>query len=166
MLGFGEFKFAHVLKSILFFFGVLILNFSALSIGGFFTADGVSSGWYETLHKAPWTPPGWVFGAAWTFLMLCYSIYLTILYKRFEQKRTFWIIYSLQWVLNVSWNPVFFKFHQAILGLVLIFGLLGLIFYQGISNRQVMRYHTAWILPYFLWLLIATSLNAYIVFNN
>lgn len=144
----------------------LTLNFGALAIGGLFTADGVSSEWYDTLHKAPWTPPGWVFGAAWTFLMLCYSIYLTILYKKVELKRTFWIIYSLQWILNVAWNPVFFKYHQAHLGLVLILGLLGLILFQGIKNRQAMHYYTVWILPYFLWLLIATSLNAYIVFNN
>jgi len=152
-------KFAH-------FIIFLTLNFGALAIGGLFTADGVSSEWYDTLHKAPWTPPGWVFGAAWTFLMLCYSVYLTVLYKKVELKRTFWIIYSLQWILNVAWNPVFFKYHQAHLGLVLIIGLLGLILFQGIKNRQAMRNHTVWILPYFLWLLIATSLNAYIVFNN
>jgi len=152
-------KFAH-------FIIFLTLNFGALAIGGLFTADGVSSEWYDTLHKAPWTPPGWVFGAAWTFLMLCYSVYLTVLYKKVELKRTFWIIYSLQWILNVAWNPVFFKYHQAHLGLVLILGLLGFILFQGIKNRQAMRYHTVWILPYFLWLLIATSLNAYIVFNN
>ena len=24
--------------------------------------------WYNTLRKAPWTPPNWVFGIVWTFL--------------------------------------------------------------------------------------------------
>ncbi|NBN98947.1 MAG: hypothetical protein EBV19_06865 [Flavobacteriia bacterium] len=41
----------------------LFLNFGALAIGGSFTADGVASDWNQNLNKAPWTPPGWVFGA-------------------------------------------------------------------------------------------------------
>ena len=39
-----------------------LLNFGALAIGGLFTGGGVSSEWYASLNKAPWTPPGWVFG--------------------------------------------------------------------------------------------------------
>ena len=38
--------------------------------------EGASSNWYENLNKAPWTPKGWVFGFAWTFLMTCFAIYL------------------------------------------------------------------------------------------
>jgi tryptophan-rich sensory protein len=44
----------------------LALNFAALAIGGLFTSKGVSSDWYAGIAKAPWTPPGWAFGAAWT----------------------------------------------------------------------------------------------------
>ena len=75
---------------ILFF---IILNFGALAIGGSFTADGVASDWYQNLSKAPWTPPGWVFGAAWTFLMMCYSIYLAFAHEQFQNKRLFWAVY-------------------------------------------------------------------------
>jgi len=47
----------------------LLLNFGALAVGGFFTGKGVPSYWYSDLIKAPWTPPGWVFGFAWTTIM-------------------------------------------------------------------------------------------------
>jgi tryptophan-rich sensory protein len=58
-----------LLPTLLFF----ILNFAALAVGGLFTGSGVSSEWYQNLDKAPWTPPGWVFGAAWPFIMICFG---------------------------------------------------------------------------------------------
>jgi len=42
----------------------LLINFAALALGGLATSDGVVSLWYQNLNQAPWTPPGWVFGAA------------------------------------------------------------------------------------------------------
>ncbi|MDH3796458.1 MAG: tryptophan-rich sensory protein, partial [Flavobacteriaceae bacterium] len=64
-----------VLRLIVF----LVLNFGALALGSLFTNMGISSDWYSELSKAPWTPPGWVFGAAWTTIMLCFSVYMAIL---------------------------------------------------------------------------------------
>ena len=51
----------------------LIINFTALAFGGLFTSEGVPSEWYLSLLKAPWTPPGWVFGFAWSIIMICYA---------------------------------------------------------------------------------------------
>ena len=44
----------------------LIINFGGLAIGNWFMNNGPISEWYLNLNKAPWTPPGWVFGVAWT----------------------------------------------------------------------------------------------------
>ena len=144
----------------------LLLNFGALAIGGFFTGPGVSSEWYSTLNKAPWTPPGWVFGAAWTSIMICFSLYLVLLWPEVESKGRLIILFVLQWILNVSWNPVFFHFHQAGFGLLIIasltivVGIMLLQYWTDLKNWSVL------LAPYFLWLLIATSLNAYIYINN
>ena len=104
--------------SILFLF----LNFLGLFLGVYFTGDGVTSDWYQTLNKAPWTPPGWVFGFAWTSIMICFAFYLSKLFiKEYNKKRNV-IIYAGQWILNLSWNPLFFYFHEmAISMFVLIF---------------------------------------------
>jgi tryptophan-rich sensory protein len=154
------------IKTIGSFLIFLSLNFIALALGGLFTADGVSSEWYQTLNKAPWTPPGWVFGAAWTFLMICYAIYLAIVWKEKSLQKKNLVLYALQWILNVSWNPIFFYHHQDILGLINLVLLSAVIIGTSIINLKSFRAATALILPYIIWLCIATSLNAYITFNN
>ena len=65
----------------------LVLNFGALAIGSYFTDSGASSDWYQNLNKAPWTPAGWVFGAAWTSIMICYSVYMAYLIKINRNKK-------------------------------------------------------------------------------
>lgn len=146
----------------------LLVNFLALLIGGLFTGDGVSSDWYQELNKAPWTPPGWVFGAAWTSIMICYAFYMSALWNKSvqEERRTLLVLYSIQWMLNVSWNPIFFYFHQAGFGLVVIVALtliIALFLFRYFSKNKLF---TLLLVPYFIWLLIATSLNAYIYVYN
>jgi tryptophan-rich sensory protein len=144
----------------------LVLNFAGLAIGGMFTGKGVPSEWYLNLNKAPWTPPGWVFGAAWTTIMICFSIYLNIWWQQAISKRYFYMLFAALWILNVLWNPVFFHFHATGLGLVVISLLTIGIAYLLWSNAALVK-QASWLLaPYFIWLLIATSLNGYIVVNN
>jgi benzodiazapine receptor len=144
----------------------LVLNFAALSIGGFFTGEGVPSDWYSNLAKAPWTPPGWVFGFAWTTIMICFSIYLAYLWPLVKNKKMLLILFTAQWVLNVSWNPVFFYFHQIFLGMVVICGLTFLVGYFLFKYYGELKLKAALILPYLIWLIIATSLNGYALLNN
>ncbi|MBL7812255.1 MAG: tryptophan-rich sensory protein [Bacteroidetes bacterium] len=143
----------------------LILNFAALGIGGLFTGKGVSSEWYATLQKAPWTPPGWVFGAAWTTIMVCLACYMSMAWSKTENLSLLLGLYALQWVLNVAWNPVFFYFHQTLAGLLIIGLLTALLGFMLLHYRSLGPVNLL-ILPYFLWLCIATSLNAYILVKN
>jgi translocator protein len=152
-----------MLKKIIYF---LIINFSALAIGSSFTNVGVASLWYQNLNKAPWTPPGFVFGIAWTTIMICFSIYMAYLWENNTINKKILTVFILQWLFNILWNPVFFYFQNAILGLVLISQLLFFVGYLLFFNYKTLGIKTVFILPYFLWLIIATSLNAYIVFYN
>jgi len=144
----------------------LLLNFLALGIGGFFTGSGVSSDWYQELTKAPWTPPGWVFGFAWTSIMLCFSFYMAILWGKASEKKQLVSLYLLQWLLNVLWNPVFFHFRQAGAAMLDIALLTILVAWFLWSYRAETGWKSVLILPYLIWLCIASSLNAYIVLNN
>lgn len=144
----------------------LVLNFSALALGGLFTGKGVPSEWYVQLNKAPWTPPGWVFGTAWTTIMICFSFYMAYLWPSIENKSFLIGVYLFQWVLNVSWNPTFFYF-QNILGGLLIISLLTLVVgYFLFRYAPELKFKSILILPYFVWLLVATSLNGYIFLKN
>ncbi|MDA7501771.1 tryptophan-rich sensory protein [Chitinophagales bacterium] len=144
----------------------LVLNFGALALGAMFTNAAVTGEWYLALNKAPWTPPGWVFGAAWTTIMICFSIFMAYLWPMVDNKKMLALLFGLQWILNSGWNPIFFKYHYVVLGLVCISSLTLLVGYFLFNFRNTMKVKAVLILPYFVWLLIATSLNAYILFYN
>jgi len=144
----------------------LLINFGALAIGGLFTGKGVPSEWYQNLDKAPWTPPGWVFGFAWTAIMICFTVYMAYLWPAIENKKWVLLLFTTQWILNVMWNPVFFHYHNAFAGLFIITGLTLLMGFFLFWFWPEMKLKSILILPYFIWLIIATSLNGYILFKN
>ncbi len=155
------------MKYITRFIVFLFFNFLALSIGVWLMNDGPQANWYQSLNKAPWTPAGWVFGFAWTTIMILYSFYMAKLsfqYQLLNKKLVF--VYSIQWILNVGWNLVFFNMHNSILGLIVIVLLWLLIGYFTFKHIKSLHYYTLFIAPYLIWMTIATSLNLYIVLNN
>lgn len=144
----------------------LAINFGGLALGGWLMNNGPSTEWYLNLNKAPWTPPSWVFGAAWTIIMICFSIYLAELFS-FKVNTQIVLLFGIQVFLNVIWNYLFFNQHLIGFGLVTIILLTVLIFYFFFNfNEGRMQFFRYLILPYMLWLCIATSLNAYIFINN
>tara|TARA_R110002111_G_scaffold221575_2_gene283822 strand:+ start:2334 stop:2798 length:465 start_codon:yes stop_codon:yes gene_type:complete len=154
------------LKKIYLFILFLIINFGALAIGSWFMGDAVSGEWYSNLNKAPWTPPGWVFGAAWTLIMICFSIYLSYLFSIRNSKFVI-AVYTSSVLLNVSWNYFFFNQQLTTLGLVniVLLTLLIIYFFITFGDDKLSRLKYL-LLPYIIWLCIATTLNGYVVFNN
>lgn len=150
------------LKRFLFF---LFINLGSLGLGSLLMNNGPTSEWYLNLNKAPWTPPGWLFGVAWTTIMVCFSIYLTYLFSKLSSKNIK-IAFSIQVFLNIIWNFIFFNQHLILLGLITIILLTIVVFYIFFSFKNIMKTKSLLLLPYMVWLLIATSLNAYILINN
>lgn len=147
----------------------LVLNFSALALGSALMGGvPVNNVWYQSLNKAPWTPPGWVFGAAWFTIMLCFSFFMFYKTKDFSYTthKQLLLLFAIQWLLNVFWNPVFFHYHLMGAGLLIIVLLTVLVAYftwQGFKQEL----YLGWLmLPYLIWLMIATSLNAYALLMN
>jgi tryptophan-rich sensory protein len=150
------------LKILLIF---LIINFLALAIGGWLMDNGPQTNWYLEMNKAPWTPAGWVFGFAWITIMICFSFYMTSLYL-FQNTKIIKALFVIQVLLNVSWSYVFFNLHWIEFGLLIIIMLTLLIIYFFTVFLKKMRLISLLILPYMIWLLVATSLNLYIVLYN
>ena len=143
----------------------LIINFSALGIGSWLMNNGPKTEWYTSLNQAPWTPPGWVFGIAWTSIMFCFSIYMAYLYSKTPTTKVI-LLFSIQFVLNVIWNYIFFNQHFIGLGLAVIVALTLVVATFLLVYINELNLKSLLIAPYFIWLCIATSLNAYILFNN
>ncbi len=144
----------------------LVLNFAGLGIAAIFTADGVPSEWYASLEKAPWTPPGWAFGPAWTIIMVCYAIYMALAWPLVDNRPLLLALYSGQWVLNAFWSPVFFYFHAVGWALLIISALTILIITFWAFYEKILKQSSFLLLPYLSWLLIATSLNGYVLWFN
>ena len=127
--------------------------------------NGPQTEWYTSLNQAPWTPKGWVFGVAWTTIMLCFSIYMSYLYLKLPISK-FAALFSVQFILNVIWNYLFFNQHLIVFGLITIVALTIVVATFLFKFKSELKLKTLFILPYFVWLCIATSLNTYIYLYN
>ena len=153
------------MKQLKYIFLFLVINFGALAIGTVLMNNGPQTDWYTQLNQAPWTPPGWAFGVAWTSIMICFSFYMTYLFLA-EPSTRVKILFTVQFILNVSWNFVFFNQHLVGFGLLIILTLTFIVATLLFNFRKLLPIKSFLILPYFLWLLVASSLNAYIFLYN
>jgi len=118
------------------------------------------------LDKAPWTPPGWVFGFAWTTIMISFSIFMAYSWSAINNKKLLITSFIIQWILNVSWNPIFFYYQNVLMGLIIITTLTLIISGFVLAYWSELKFKVVLILPYLIWLCIATSLNGYILLKN
>jgi benzodiazapine receptor len=153
------------MKQLQLTFLFLVVNFVGLAIGSWGMNNGPISDWYINLNQAPWTPPGIVFGIAWTLIMVCFSIYLGKLFSEGNSKKKI-LIFLFQFTLNVSWNFIFFNQHLVLLGLITIIFLTLILFIYFFKFSNNLGNYSYLLLPYMIWLCIATSLNLYILVNN
>lgn len=147
----------------------LILNFGALYVGALLmNGSPAENDWYLSLNKAPWTPPGWVFGVAWTLIMICYSIYMSFLVVNFkgELLKKLLVLYSAHWVLNVSWNWIFFHQHWVLGGAIVLVLLIVVLLLIQNNYAQRKPLYQIMLTPYILWLSIALSMNVFIFIQN
>lgn len=143
---------------------LLCINFGGLAIGSFLMGNPATNEWYQLQAKAPWTPPGWVFGAAWFSIMLLYSFFMQQLLKSatVNHKSVKWL-FAISVVLNICWNPIFFVHHWVAFGLIVLLALFSILFLLTRIAFQQNSKLILLILPYLSWMLIAISLNAYIL---
>jgi tryptophan-rich sensory protein len=152
------------LNYILTIIGFTLLNFTGLALGSLWTDTGVNSDWYTNIIKAPWTPPGFVFGLAWTTIMIFFSVFMANLYERRDSNYTQLLFIS--WILNISWNPLFFTLNWVWVSSVVIVLLTVLLGYLIHQSRKEYKWMWLLLVPYFLWLNIATSLNLFVAIMN
>ncbi len=122
-----------------------ILNFGALALGSYMMGEGPMDSWYTNLNKAPWTPPGRVFGVSWTLIMICLSIFMNKAVQIEALRTSILWIYGVQLVLNILWNPLFFNFHWTGLALIEIILLVFVVGFMAIKAKPY--------LPQLTWLL-------------
>jgi benzodiazapine receptor len=141
----------------------LFLNFGALALGSYLMGGSpANNSWYMELKRAPWTPPGYFFGFAWTTIMILFTIFLV---KNFVWNKGFLALLVAHYILNIGWNPIFFRWHLLVLGGIVIALLFVTVFSFSFLIEKPKRVGSILLLlPYLLWLCIAFSLNLYPLF--
>lgn len=131
------------------------------AVSGLFTRPEID-GWYQTIKKPSWQPPGWVFGPVWTTLYILMGIALYLVWKSNapdKLKRTAVTLWIVQLVFNFFWSFIFFRQHQLdwALGEIIVlwlFILLTIFAFARISKIA------AWLLvPYISWVSFASILT-------
>ena len=136
------------------------ITFAAAAIGSAVTATSVE-GWYLTLQKPAWNPPGWVFGPVWTILYCLMAIAAWLVWKKagWSLARGAMSLYFLQLAFNVGWSVLFFGLQSPGLALVEI-GCLWLLILATIVAFRRHSEAAAWLMaPYLAWTTFAALLN-------
>jgi tryptophan-rich sensory protein len=147
--------------AVLILFIALCAGIAAL--GGWATSISVGT-WYQTLEKASFNPPNWIFGPVWTVLYGMIAVAGWLVWRKAGWKPLFLKpgYYGIQLVLNFGWSATFFA-AQAIGPSVLIINLLlvviALTTYQFLEIDKRAGYL---FMPYLAWVTFATILNVQI----
>jgi tryptophan-rich sensory protein len=120
------------------------------------------NGWYQTLVLPALQPPGPVFGIAWSILYTTIAIAAAIVWghKRAPGRGLALGLFSLGFVINLAWSPVFFRMHLILPALGIIAIMLVLAIATAFAFARVSRVAAWLMLPYLVWLGFAMAPNA------
>ena len=161
------------IKSALVLLAFLAISFGVAALGTVATIQNVE-GWYATADKAPWSPPNFLFGPVWTVLYTLMSVAAWLVWRQRDRLdvRPALTVYIVQLVLNALRTPVFFGLYPSVgpaalwVALAIILALDVLVLVTMLRFWPVQK-AAAWMLvPYWAWVLFATTLNAAVAVLN
>jgi translocator protein len=131
------------------------------AVSGRIANSGYGNPWFDALEKPAIMPPGWVFGAAWTFLYILLGLAVAlILHARGARGRgPALALFVVQLLLNYAWSPIFFAYHEVgaalwtILAMILVSAVTAALFWR------IRRVAALLMLPYLAWLCFAALLT-------
>jgi len=145
-------------RSLVLFF---LASYAVFAFGGLFQPGD----WYQSLNKASWSPPNIAFPIVWLILYAFIAIAGWLTYINGNIRLT--KLWGAQLIINGLWSWIFFGQHWVLIGLIdlllLVILVVSLIVGAISSGLRSCAYL---LIPYLLWLVLATSLNVYILIFN
>lgn len=96
--------------------GLIIFIAICLAAGGLgaIATTPEIEGWYTTIAKPSWNPPGWIFGPVWTTLYVLMAIAAWLVWKPagFKAAAMPLTLFAIQLLLNIAWSWIFFRLHE------------------------------------------------------
>lgn len=139
----------------------VIACFAAAGIGSLFTFKAIPT-WYAGLKKPPYTPPNWAFGPVWTVLYILMAISVFFVWQKGLSTNGVFLAFILFWiqlVLNTLWSVIFFEMKSKGGGVITIIILWLLILATIITSFRVSGWAGSLLIPYIVWVSIASYLN-------
>ena len=123
--------------------------------------------WYPNLVKSGLTPPNSAFPIVWGILYLCIGISGGLMISVKNANKTIpMVLFVLQLLFNFLWSYTFFYLQNPLLGLVNILILDIVVVWYTVCVYPIKKV-SAWLfIPYIIWVVFATYLNAFIYFLN
>jgi tryptophan-rich sensory protein len=137
--------------------GFVVLCFGVSVLGARATVSALNE-WYPALRKPSWTPPGWVFGPAWTLLYPLMAVAGWMAWRE-GRARVGPLLFLLQLALNAAWPWLFFAQRRLDLALVCIVALWLAILASTVAFWKVSRGAALLMVPYLAWVGFAAALN-------
>jgi tryptophan-rich sensory protein len=153
--------------TVLAFIAIIAATALTAALGGL-VSSGDSDPWYQSLNKAPGSPPGVVFGIVWPALYTLMAIGACLTWKAsgWRQGDGALGVFFVQLLANLGWTVLFFHLHQPLLALIDIAALWVLVFLMIREFGRHSRVASQLQYPYLAWLTFAAYLNAWVVFAN
>ncbi len=143
----------------------LLIPLAVGALSAFITRDSMEA--FSALRQPPLSPPGALFPIVWTVLYLLMGAGSAIVYlSQSPVQGAALKVYGLQLIVNFFWSIIFFTLGARLFALLWIVLLLFLVI------RMILLFHKAVPLaaylqiPYLIWILFATYLNAGVWFLN
>lgn len=126
------------------------------------------SQFYNKLNKPVFSPPQWVFAPVWSILYILMFASIVIIGKNTPVylKPAAISIFLLQLVLNLIWTPMFFIHHKIKNALFICITLTVTVLFMIILFAQISKIAALLLIPYLIWLILASALNLAIVKLN
>ena len=123
--------------------------------------------WYKSLKKSKLSPPSWVFPIVWPILyvLIIISGFVYLQNGGTALSRGF-LYYIIAWILNLSWSPIFFSLHRPDISFIVVLLMLFFIYMNILEFYKISKNAGYILIPYILWVMLASYLNGYIYIMN
>jgi translocator protein len=136
------------------------------AVGGLMTEVGP---WYKSLKNPSWKPPDWAFGPIW-IVIITLAVFAGEYAWRDAPDQTSRIlllgVFVANGVLNIAWSGIFFKMQRPDWALIEAAFLWSSVLAMIIVCYPYSKVSSALLLPYLLWVTIATALNRAVIRLN
>jgi translocator protein len=120
-------------------------------------------GWYKTVRRPSWTPPGAAIGAVWSVIYTLTTISALIAWNSPRSKGRLagtGALFAANAALNASWSYLFFRRHEIGLAVAESAVLDASVVSLMVRLWPVSRTASMLLMPYAAWVAFATYLNS------